>query len=53
MTCSCPYAERGEACKHMAAVLYQVDDEQDEQDEQDGDGEDCDEPDLDREVVSI
>ncbi len=24
MTCTCPYAERGEYCKHMAAVLYQI-----------------------------
>ena len=22
MSCSCPYAEDGQACKHMAAVLY-------------------------------
>lgn len=24
MSCTCPYAEQGEACKHMAAVLYQI-----------------------------
>ena len=25
--CSCPYAEDGNACKHMAAVLYQIEQE--------------------------
>ena len=24
MTCSCPYAEKGEPCKHEAAMLYQM-----------------------------
>lgn len=24
MTCDCPYASRGYACMHMAAVLFQV-----------------------------
>lgn len=27
MYCSCPYAEKGKNCKHMAAVLYQVENE--------------------------
>lgn len=27
MYCSCPYAERGANCKHMAAVLYKLDEE--------------------------
>lgn len=27
MYCSCPYAESGESCKHMAAVLYAWEDE--------------------------
>lgn len=29
MYCSCPYAEDGSHCKHMAAVLYEIE-EQDE-----------------------
>lgn len=24
MDCTCPYAEGGESCKHMAAVLYAI-----------------------------
>lgn len=24
MHCSCPYAEEGNYCKHMAAVLYKI-----------------------------
>ena len=24
MTCTCPYAEEGNYCKHMAAVLYEI-----------------------------
>ncbi|MGN0778207.1 MAG: SWIM zinc finger domain-containing protein [Aristaeellaceae bacterium] len=27
MSCTCPYAERGENCKHMAAVLYAIEQE--------------------------
>ena len=27
MSCTCPYAESGENCKHMAAVLYELEDE--------------------------
>ena len=27
MTCSCPYAEKGEPCKHEAAMLYQMEQE--------------------------
>lgn len=28
MDCSCPYADSGQACKHMAALLYAVEEEQ-------------------------
>lgn len=24
MTCTCPYAAEGNYCKHMAAVLYEI-----------------------------
>lgn len=30
MSCTCPYAEGGENCKHMAAVLYELEEETDE-----------------------
>ena len=26
MSCTCPYAADGNRCKHMAAVLYQIED---------------------------
>ena len=39
MFCSCPYAEDGTPCKHMAAVLYEY--------EEDDDDEECDDEDLD------
>lgn len=35
MSCSCPYAESGENCKHMAAVLYQWEEDDQDQDEED------------------
>ena len=28
MSCTCPYAEKGQSCKHMAAVLYAMDAEE-------------------------
>ena len=31
MSCTCPYAEGGENCKHMAAVLYELEEETDEE----------------------
>lgn len=28
MTCTCPYAAEGNYCKHMAAVLYEIEEEE-------------------------
>ena len=39
MSCSCPYASDGAPCKHMAAVLYEYEDEVDEQSSADSSGE--------------
>lgn len=41
--CSCPYAENGNYCKHMAAVLYKID-------EADGDGNEIEETWLERRI---
>lgn len=44
MSCTCPYAEEGNNCKHMAAVLFAMEEDKEEQSDIPHNGEGC--PDL-------
>lgn len=41
MSCTCPYAEEGNNCKHMAAVLFAMEEEKEEQSDIPHNGEGC------------
>ena len=41
MSCTCPYAEAGNNCKHMAAVLFAMEEDKEEQSDIPHNGEGC------------